>query len=112
MVGGIYGLPDHNDLRSAAVFEGLLEDVSELQNLFPVKNIILAGDFNCVLSEKDSHLNKIRKPRTNEILRRIIEELQLTDVAEATNRKKHTYYRNRDQDQKNRQDNIYRQKWK
>jgi len=27
MVGGIYGLPDHNDLRSAAIFESLLEDV-------------------------------------------------------------------------------------
>jgi len=41
-------------------------------------------------------MNIIRKPRTNEILRRIVDELQLTDVAEATNRNKHTYYRNGD----------------
>jgi len=69
IVGGIYGLPDHNDIQSAAIFENLINDVRELQNLFPVQNVLLAGDFNCVLSEKDSHMNKILKPRTNEVLR-------------------------------------------
>jgi len=96
IIGGVYGLPDHNDLRSAAIFENLLDDVRELQSLFPVQNIMIAGDFNCVLSEKDSHMNIIRKPRTNQKIKQMIDELQLTDIAEITNRKKHTYYRNGD----------------
>jgi len=95
---GVYGNPDHNDRRSESIFINMLEDIQELKNLFPVHNIILAGDFNCILKEMDSHTRKISKPRTHRILLQIIEEFQLNDIAEMVGQDgKHTYHRAKDQ---------------
>jgi len=98
LVCGIYGNPDHNDLASANIFQQIITDIEELKNLFSVTDMILAGDFNCVLKEADSNTNRITKPRTNGLILTLIEQFQLFDISELKQKDHiHTYYRNKNQ---------------
>ncbi len=53
----------------------------------------MAGDFNAVLSSEDSSSEHVTKKRTTELLKEIIAENHLIDMASYTNKKQHTWYR-------------------
>ncbi len=53
----------------------------------------MAGDFNAVLSPENSSSEHITKKRTTELLKEIVAENYLIDMASYTNKKQHTWYR-------------------
>jgi hypothetical protein len=68
--------------------------------------MIVAGDFNGVLSPEDSNDHHIRKTRTTGKLHTLLEQHNLTDLASAANKHSHTWYR-RNSDQSSRIDMIF-----
>jgi len=93
IVVGIYGIPENNDKESIKIYEEMYDHIIELRAMFNVKKIIIAGDFNAMLWNEDTNNGIIRKPRTTELLHRIIEELELHDIATLTNKLQHTWIR-------------------
>jgi hypothetical protein len=52
----------------------------------------MAGDFNAVLSPEDSSSEHVTKKRTTDLLKELIAEHHLVDMAACTNRKQHTWF--------------------
>ncbi len=53
----------------------------------------MAGDFNAVLNPEDSSSEHITKRRTTELLKQIMEDHHLIDIATLANNKQHTWFR-------------------
>jgi hypothetical protein len=53
----------------------------------------MAGDFNAVLSPEDSSSEHVTKQRTTELLKQLVAEHHLIDMAAYTNKKQHTWFR-------------------
>jgi hypothetical protein len=93
IVAGIYGPSANDDAESLRFYQEVKEALAELQNTFQTRKIIMAGDFNAVLSPEDSSSEHVTKKRTTELLLEIIAENHLIDMASLTNKKQHTWYR-------------------
>jgi exonuclease III len=93
IVAGIYGPSANDDNASLLFYREVLETLGELQNTFQTRSIILAGDFNAVLTPEDSSSEHVTKQRTTGLLRQMLEDYHLTDIATATNNKQHTWFR-------------------
>jgi hypothetical protein len=93
IVAGIYGPSANDDTESHRFYEEVRATINELQNTFQTRNLILAGDFNAVLSSEDSSSEHITKKRTTDLLREFIADQHLIDLAERTHKKQHTWYR-------------------
>jgi hypothetical protein len=93
IVVGIYGPSANDDTESLHFYREVRESIAELQNTFQTSNLLIAGDFNAVLSPEDSSSEHITKKRTTAFLEEFIEEQHLTDVAAQANKKQHTWFR-------------------
>ena len=54
IVVGIYGPSINSDVESLAYYQEVQETLNELSNTFQTTSIIMAGDFNAILSENDT----------------------------------------------------------
>jgi DNA replication initiation complex subunit (GINS family) len=93
IVVGIYGPSANDDTESLHFYQELRAVIAELQNTFQTSNLLMAGDFNAVLSPEDSSSEHITKKRTTALLEEFIEEQHLTDLAARVNKKQHTWFR-------------------
>jgi hypothetical protein len=93
IIAEIYGPSANDDTESHRFYEEVRATINELQNTFQTRNLILAGDFNAVLSLEDSSSEHITKKRTTDLLREFMADQHLIDLAERTNKKQHTWYR-------------------
>jgi hypothetical protein len=93
IVVGIYGPSANDDTESLHFYQEVREVLAELQNTFQTRNLLMAGDFNAVLSPADSSSEHITKKRTTAFLEEFMEEQQLTDLAAKVNKKQHTWFR-------------------
>jgi exonuclease III len=93
IVAGIYGPSANDDAESFRFYQEVNEALAELQNTFQTRKLIMAGDFNAVLSPEDSSSEHVTKKRTTELLLEIIAENHLIDMATLMNKKQHTWYR-------------------
>jgi hypothetical protein len=93
IVAGTYGPSANDDAESLRFYQEVNDTLAELQNTFQTRKIIMAGDFNAVLSSEDSSSEHVPKKRTTELLKEIIAENHLIDMASHTNKKQHTRYR-------------------
>jgi exonuclease III len=65
IVAGIYGPSANDDTESLHFYQEVRDAIVELQNTFQTSNLLLAGDFNAVLSPEDSsseHITKREQP--------------------------------------------------
>jgi len=103
---GVYGISENNDRSSADLIQEVSNIARELKHLYNTQHVIVAGDFNAVLSPEDSNDHHIRKTRTTGKLHTLLEQHNLTDLASAANKHSHTWYR-RNSDQSSRIDMIF-----
>ncbi len=106
VVIGVYGISENNDCSSADLIQEVSNIARELKHLYNTQHVIVAGDFNAVLSPEDSKDHHIRKTRTTGKLHTLLEQHNLTDLASAANKYSHTWYR-RNSDQSSRIDMIF-----
>jgi exonuclease III len=106
IVAGVYGRSDNLDRTASAIFSNLAEIIEELKFLYNTNNVIMAGDFNVIRSNADSHNNINHKPRTTEQLEIMIEQHNLTDIARASGTAQHTWFRRGPLNQSSRLDYI------
>jgi hypothetical protein len=92
-VAGIYGPSANDDNASFLFYQEVLDTIGELQNTFQTRSLIMAGDFNAVLTPEDSSSEHVTKRRTTGILKKILEDYHLTDIATVANNKQHTWFR-------------------
>jgi hypothetical protein len=92
-VAGIYGPSANDDNASCLFYQEVLDTLVELQNTFQTRSLIMAGDFNAVLAPEDSSSEHVTKRRTTELLKQLLEDYHLTDIATITNNKQHTWFR-------------------
>jgi hypothetical protein len=59
----IYGPSANDDTESHRFYEEVRNTITELQNTLQTRNLLLAGDFNAVLSAEDSSSEHITKKR-------------------------------------------------
>jgi hypothetical protein len=93
IVAGIYGPSANDDNASFLFYQEVLDTIGELQNTFQTRSLIMAGDFNAVLTPEDSSSEHVTKRRTTGILKKILEDYHLTDIATVANNKQHTWFR-------------------
>ena len=93
IVAGIYGPSANDDTESLHFYQEVRDAIIELQNTFQTRNLLLAGDFNAVLSPEDSTSEHITKKRTTAFLEEFLEEQHLLDIAAYVNKKQHTWFR-------------------
>jgi exonuclease III len=93
IVAGIYGPSANDDTESLHFYQEVRDAIIELQNTFQTSNLLLAGDFNAVLSPEDSSSEHITKKRTTSFLEEFMEEQHLIDIAAHVNKKQHTWFR-------------------
>ena len=94
IVAGFYGEPASNDRSSAEILRELQQILEELQHIYHTRTIILAGDFNVTIHQRDSNNpNHTAKPQSANILHTLIEDFQLTDIALLTKKPFHTWQR-------------------
>ncbi len=106
VVIGVYGISENNDRSSADLIQEISNIARELKHLYNSQHVIVAGDFNAVLSPEDSNDHQIRKTRTTGKLHLLLEQHDLTDLATAANKHSHTWNR-RNSDQSSRIDMIF-----
>jgi exonuclease III len=61
IVIGVYGISENNDRSSADLIQEVSNIARELKHLYNTQHVIVAGDFNAVLSPEDSNDHHIRK---------------------------------------------------
>jgi exonuclease III len=93
IVAGIYGPSANDNAESLRFYQEVLNTLAELQNTFQTRKMVTAGDFNAVLSPEDSSSEHVTKWRTTELLKELIAENHLIDMASYTNRKQQTWFR-------------------
>jgi hypothetical protein len=93
IVVGIYGPSANDDTESFQFYQEVRTSIVELQNTFQTSNLLIAGDFNAVLSPEDSSSEHITKKRTTALLEELIAEHHLIDLAAHLNRRQHTWFR-------------------
>ena len=94
IVVGFYGESASNDRTSNAMLIELRSTITELQHIYHTQTVIIAGDFNVVTHTKDSTTtNHTAKPRSARTLLTLMEDFNLTDMALASNRPWHTWFR-------------------
>jgi exonuclease III len=93
IVVGIYGPSANDNNESLQFYQEVRASIVELQNTFQTSNLLIAGDFNAVLSPEDSSSEHITKKRTTAFLEELIIEQHLTDLAVQTNKRQHTWFR-------------------
>ena len=106
IVAGIYGPSINSDVESLAYYQEVHEILNELSNTFQTASIVMAGDFNAILSENDTSSFHINKRRTSEYLQEIIQNLHLVDLASRAKKMQHTWFRRNDNTQSSRLDMI------
>ncbi len=74
-------------------YQEVLDTIADLQNTFQTRSLIIAGDFNAVLSPEDSSSKHVTKRRTTELLKQLVVEHHLINMAAYTNKKQHTWFR-------------------
>ena len=79
LVGNIYGNPKSEDHLSNETMLEISRQIEDIQTNFHPDHIILAGDWNCVLQNKDT-TTRVRKNLTELTLTRIIENYNLIDI--------------------------------
>ncbi len=89
VVIGVYGISEKNNRYSADLIQEVSNIVRELKHLYNTQHMIVAGDFNAVLSPEDSNDHHIRKTRTVGKLHLLLEQHDLTDLAIAANKHSH-----------------------
>ena len=82
-------------------------NITELKNLYNTQNIIIAGDFNAVLSEEDTNSHHINKIQTTAFLKDYMERNNMQEAGEITNNKQHTWFRKNSNTQSSRIDYIF-----
>ena len=102
---GVYGVSENNDRSSANLIQEVSEIARELKHLYNTQHLIVAGDFNAVLSPEDSNDFHIRKARTSGKIHLLLEQHNLLDLAAVANKRTHTWFR-RNSDQSSRIDMI------
>ncbi len=93
IVVGIYGPSANDDTESLHFYQEVRNTIIELQNTFQTRNLLLAGDFNAVLSPEDSSSEHVTKKRTTSFLEELMEEQHLIDIAAHVNKRQHTWFR-------------------
>ena len=107
IVVGLYGESASNDGASVAIMTDLRDTLTELKHIYNTHYILLAGDFNVTMHPEDANTpNHQSKPRTAHMLRTIMEDNQLTDLALAANNTNHTWFRHSNQGHSSRIDLI------
>jgi exonuclease III len=104
---GFYGESASNDRASAKILTELKDIITELQHIYHTQTVIIAGDFNVAIHNRDSNNpNHMSKPQSTRILRNMIDEFNLTDLALVANKPWHTWFRPSNQGQSSRIDLI------
>ena len=82
LIAAVYGDASTNDVLSSNIYKSLLHDITELYRNDAPQHLILAGDFNVVLSNHDllNSATRRHKPRTEAALLNIIEQYSLEDL--------------------------------
>ena len=106
MLINTYSDPD-TDANAEATMSRILRTMDDLKLRFTIHNIVMAGDFNFVLSDGDTTSHS-RKPRAEAVCSTIIHQHDLYDVAALQSLTPvHTYFRHRREGTSARYDRIY-----
>jgi exonuclease III len=93
IVTSIYGPSANDDTESLHFYQEVRDAIAELQNMFQTRNLLLAGDFNAVLSPEDSSSEHVTKKQTTSFLEEFMDEQHLIDIAAHVNKRQHTWFR-------------------
>jgi len=107
VVAGYYGESASNDRTSADRLHELHNIIRELKHVYRTTHVLIAGDFNVSPTYADSNNpNHISKPRTARLLRTMMEDHDLHDLAQTANKPWHTWFRKDNSGQSSRIDLI------
>ena len=94
LFANVYGDPDL-DRNSELTMIRLAERIEEIQRNFVIQQVVMGGDFNFVLEDRDTKSTS-RKPRAEARFAALTEDLDLYDVDSMINdHPLHTYFRHR-----------------
>ena len=106
LIGNYYGNPD-TDREALETAESFSTEVERMKRKFRIDEIVIGGDFNCVLHQDDTNMTR-SKPRTEARWAQIVEDQDLFDVQPILHRTvKHTYFRHRRENSSARFDRFY-----
>jgi len=107
IIAGFYGESASHDRISVDLMHELHNIIRELKHIYRTNHVLIAGDFNVTADRSDSNNpNHISKPRTARLLRTMMEDHDLIDLAQAANKPWHTWFRQSNQGQSSRIDLI------
>ena len=90
-----YGQSKSDDTSSLPIMRDFKRNMEELRRSHQPQHTILAGDMNCLLFNDESSrgASRKKKPRTEEMLKRILEDHDLVDIWGFCNEEKgHTFH--------------------
>ena len=106
LILNIYGSPD-TDAAALATMKNVTDKLEDIYSRFTVDHLIIGGDFNFVMEDRDSRSTS-RKPRAEAQFLTIMNTFDLYDAAAMrTGNPLHTYFRHRREATSARYDRFY-----